>query len=85
MKKILLILSLFTTFACQTDDERCGQIIQKVEINGGFYFVLQTDEFINQFNTPNRPSLPDDGVRQGSVTKGIYDSFEVGDDYCSEA
>ncbi len=79
---ILGILILFTN--CQKSDERCGIIIQKVEINTKLYFVLQTDEYINYYNNPNQPNLPDDGVRQGIVTKETYDKFEVGEEYCSE-
>jgi hypothetical protein len=45
---------------------------------------LQTDEYINYYNNPGQPNLPDDGVRQGLVTKETYDNFEVGEEYCSE-
>ncbi len=69
---------------CQQSDERCGIIIQKVELEKSFYFVLQTDEYINYYNNPSQPNLPDDGVRQGLVDKKIYDDFKVGDEYCSE-
>jgi hypothetical protein len=79
---ILVILMLFTK--CQKSDERCGIIIQKVEIQTTLYFVLQTDEYINYYNNPGQPNLPDDGVRQGLVTKETYDNFEVGEEYCSE-
>ena len=49
-----------------------------------FYFVLQTDEYVNYYNNPGQPNLPDDGVRQGIVTREAYDKFEVGEEYCSE-
>jgi hypothetical protein len=45
---------------------------------------LQTDEYINYYNNPGQPNLPDGGVRQGLVTKETYDNFEVGEEYCSE-
>ena len=38
----------------------------------------------NYYNTPQDSALPDNGVRQGTVSKEIYDSFEIGDEYCSE-
>ena len=69
---------------CQKSDERCGIIIQKIEINKILYFVLQTDEYINYYNNPNQPNLPDDGVRQGVVSKEVYENFDVGEEYCSE-
>ena len=79
---ILGIIFLFST--CQKSDERCGIIIQKIEINKTLYFVLQTDEYMNYYNNPNQPNLPDDGVRQGVVSKEVYEDFEVGEEYCSE-
>ena len=85
MDKGLLILVILILFIkCQKTDERCGIIIQKVEIQTTLYFVLQTDEYINYYNNPGQPNLPDDGVRQGLVTKETYDNFEVGEEYCSE-
>ena len=79
---ILGIIFLFST--CQKSDERCGIIIQKIEINKTLYFVLQTDEYMNYYNKPNQPNLPDDGVRQGVVSKEIYENFDIGEEYCSE-
>ena len=80
----LLILALIIFTNCQKSDERCGIIIQKIEIQSKFYFVLQTDEYINYYNNPNQPNLPDDGIRQGIITKETYDNFEIGEEYCSE-
>ena len=79
-----LILALIIFTNCQKSDERCGIIIQKIEIQAKFYFVLQTDEYINYYNNPNQPNLPDDGIRQGIITKETYDNFEIGEEYCSE-
>jgi hypothetical protein len=84
MQNVSFLFVAFLFFACQATEERCGTIIQKVEIENRFYFVLQTDEYINYYNTPSQPNLPDDGVRQGIVSKEIYDNFEEGDEYCSE-
>ncbi|MDA8877631.1 hypothetical protein N9I15_03205 [Flavobacteriaceae bacterium] len=69
---------------CQATDDRCGTIIQKVEQNENYYFVLQTDEYVNYYNNPNQPNLPDDGVRQGIVSEQIFNDFSIGDTYCSE-
>ena len=48
------------------------------------YFVLQTDDYVRSYGDPNLPGIPDDGVRQGSVTKENYERFDIGDEYCSE-
>ena len=45
---ILVISILF--LKCEKSDDRCGIIIQKVEIQTTLYFVLQTDEYINYYN-----------------------------------
>lgn len=84
MRKFLFFGVFITLLGCQASDERCGAIIQKVERDNTFYFVLQTDEYINYYNTPNQPNLPDDGVRQGIVSKEVFDDYEVGETYCSE-
>jgi|TARA_B110000259_G_C14017567_1_gene401898 uncharacterized linocin/CFP29 family protein len=75
---------VFYFFSCQKSNEKCGQIIQKEIIASNYYFILQTDNYINYYNTPQDSTLPDNGVRQGSVSKEIYDAFEIGDEYCSE-
>ena len=84
MRKLILLFTSFLFISCQSSNEKCGQIIQKEIIESNYYFVLQTDEFINYYNTPQDPTLPDNGVRQGAVSKETYDSFEIGDEYCSE-
>ena len=84
MRKLILLFTSFLFICCQSSNEKCGQIIQKEIIESNYYFVLQTDEFINYYNTPQDPTLPDNGVRQGAVSKETYDSFEIGDEYCSE-
>ena len=40
------------------------ELYSKVEINLSYYFVLQTDEYINYLSNPSQTNLPDDGVRQ---------------------
>ena len=84
MKKLLLFAFIILIFNCQKEDDRCGQIIQKVIQGTNYYFVLQTDDYVRSYGDPNLPGIPDDGVRQGSVTKENYERFDVGDEYCSE-
>jgi hypothetical protein len=76
MKKLSLFLMMLSFLNCQKEDERCGQIIQKVAQNAVYYFVLQTDENIRSYGDQNLPSIPDDGVRQGSVSKEVYESLK---------
>ncbi|MFQ3341003.1 MAG: hypothetical protein ACI9TK_000658 [Flavobacteriaceae bacterium] len=84
MRKIILLgIGLFL-YSCQNDEDRCGKIIQKAINNSVYYFVIQTDNDTNNYNDENSPGIPDDGVRQGSVSEEIYNSFEIGDEYCSE-
>jgi len=83
MKNLLFFILTLSLFSCQKNDERCGQIIQKIERENSFYFVLQTDEYINYYNTPDSPTIPEYGVKQGIVSKENYNSFSVGDEYCS--
>ena len=85
MKKLILLFTSFLFICCQSSNEKCEQIIQKEIIESNYYFVLQTDEFIDYYNTPQDATLPDNGVRQGAVSKETYDSFEIGDEYCSES
>ena len=84
MKKILFIGVLISLNCCQKPDEKCGQIIQKTMISEKYYFILQTDENIHYYSNPSNPTIPDDGIRQGAVTKEVYDSFSVGEKYCTE-
>jgi len=84
MKKTLLIGLFLNLYCCQKPDDKCGQVIQKTMINNKYYFVLQTEEYVHYYSNPSNPTIPDDGVRQGAVTKEVYDSFTVGDTYCSE-
>jgi|MDTG01.4.fsa_nt_gb hypothetical protein len=85
MSKKFFFFSVILLFLnCNQSDERCGIIIQKIERDNIFYFVLQTDVYINYYNNPNRPNLPDNGVRQGMVSQETYKNFQLGDEYCSE-
>ena len=47
MGRVFLFGIVIFLFNCNQPDERCGIIIQKLELETSFYFVLQTDEYIN--------------------------------------
>ena len=78
MKKLLLILTFFV-LSCD-DDQNCFNIIQKTITNGEFVLV-------GDFDTSNNDN---DGPPNGyadvnlEVSQEIYDSYNVGDEYCYE-
>tara|TARA_B100000767_G_C19746357_1_gene528720 strand:+ start:1797 stop:2054 length:258 start_codon:yes stop_codon:yes gene_type:complete len=84
MRKLILLGISLILCSCQNNDEKCGQIIQKAINNSVYYFIIQTDNDSNNYYDENSPGIPDDGIRQGSVSEEIYNSFEIGDEYCSE-
>ena len=85
MRKLILFGIILILYSCQNDDEKCGQIIQKAINNSIYYFIIQTDnDSNNNYYDENSPGIPDDGIRQGSVSEEIYNSFEIGDEYCTD-
>ena len=85
MRKLILFGIILILYSCQNDDEKCGQIIQKAINNSIYYFIIQTDnDSNNNYYDENSPGIPDDGIRQGSVSEEIYNSFEIGDEYCMD-
>jgi hypothetical protein len=84
MRKLILFGIILILSSCQNNNEKCGQIIQKAINNSIYYFIIQTDNDSNNYYDENSPGIPDDGIRQGSVSEEIYNSFKIGDEYCSE-
>ena len=84
MRKLILFGICLILSSCQNNNEKCGQIIQKAIKNSIYYFIIQTDNDSNNYYDENSPGIPDDGIRQGSVSEEIYNSFKIGDEYCSE-
>lgn len=84
MRKLILFGIILILSSCQNNNEKCGQIIQKAINNSIYYFIIQTDNDSNNYYDENSPEIPDDGIRQGSVSEEIYNSFKIGDEYCSE-
>ncbi len=82
MKKGALLCILWIIYACSVTEERCGEILQKINQNGTYYFVLQTDEYGQQINSDTY--IPDDGVRQGAVDAATFEAYAVGEQYCAE-
>ena len=84
MRKLILFGIILILSSCQNNNEKCGQIIQKAINNSIYYLIIQTDNDSNNYYDENSPGIPDDGIRQGSVSEEIYNSFKIGDEYCSE-
>jgi hypothetical protein len=84
MRKLILFGIILILSSCQNNNEKCGQIIQKAINNSIYYFIIQTDNDSNNYYDENSPRIPDDGIRQGSVSEEIYNSFKIGDEYYSE-
>ena len=84
MRKLILFGISLILSSCQNNNEKCGQIVQKAINNSIYYFIIQTDNDSNNYYDENSPGIPDDGIRQGSVSEEIYNSFKIGDEYCSE-
>ena len=72
MKKFLFIISLFF-ISCA--DNNCGDIVDKYERDGKYFFTL------TRGNNNNNNS---EGGGQAEVTKETYESFSVGQEYCLE-
>ncbi len=55
MKKPALLLLFFFFCQCNTDTEKCGQIIQKVVQGSTYLFVLQTDDYNTSYADQDLP------------------------------
>ena len=74
MKKIFIIF-LFIISSCSTYN--CGTIVDKYEIDGKYFFTLtSTGGTQNSQNTG--------GGGQAEVTRDTYNSFIIGEEYCTE-
>ena len=75
MKKfIVLILLIIVSFSCSTN-KNCGDIVTKFIQDGKYYFALTA--FGGDDNSG-------DIYGDVEVSKEIYDSFAIGDQYCIE-
>ena len=73
MKKILFLFLLFS-FGC-SKETGCVEITDKSEGDGEYYFFWGYGS-ISSNPDSQRP------IKSGSVTKNIYNQYEVGDIYC---
>ena len=70
MKKFLFI-SLFLFLSCNDND--CGDIVDKYERDGKYFFTL-----IRGISNNNNS----EGGGQAEVSKETYDSSNIGEEYC---
>ena len=70
MKKFLFI-SLFLFLSCNDND--CGDIVDKYERDGKYFFTL-----IRGISNNNNS----EGGGRAEVSKQTYDSFNIGEEYC---
>lgn len=70
MKKFLFI-SFLLILACNDND--CGDIVDKYERDGKYFFTL------TRGNSNNNNS---EGGGQAEVSRETYESFKIGEEYC---
>ena len=70
MKKFLFI-SFLSILSCNDND--CGDIVDKYERDGKYFFTLIRG------NSNNNNS---EGGGQAEVSRETYDSFNIGEEYC---
>ena len=84
--RIFFVYFLVSSFciACTSNNSRCGDIIDKQNVNGKYYFILNADSNIFNTNGSEIESYVPDNSVSGEVTKSVYNSFSVGEEYCAE-
>tara|TARA_B100000925_G_C21901719_1_gene427392 strand:- start:402 stop:641 length:240 start_codon:yes stop_codon:yes gene_type:complete len=78
--KKLLFISLIVFFSC-SKNKKCGEIVQKYIQNDKYYFAMIA---INSSNNSNNTTGGGDVFGDAEVSIEIYNSFEIGDEYCIE-
>ena len=82
MKKlILLLLFIPLVFSC-LEKKSCGKIVQKYTDNGKYYFAMRAIGKGGASGDGN--PIGSDVFGDAEVSKKIYESFNVDDDYCIE-
>jgi hypothetical protein len=77
------LISIFYV-SCTSDNSRCGDIIDKQNVSGKYYFILNADSNIFNTNGSEIESYVPDNSVSGEVTESVYNSFSVGEEYCAE-
>ncbi|MDC1081018.1 hypothetical protein OAQ15_02810 [Flavobacteriaceae bacterium] len=83
-KYFFLFFIILSSIHCSSDTSLCGEIIDKQEINGKYYFIFNANSGIYNTNSiSNNSYIPDDSV-SGEVSSADYNKFSIGEEYCSE-
>ena len=82
MSRYILIFLISLFFNCKKNDD-CIEIEEKRDINGEYYFYFR-GTISGVGGTPAGPEdgFSEDRLGSGKVSKEIYDSHEIGDQYC---
>ena len=81
MKKLILLLLFIPLVSC-LEKESCGVIVQKYIDNGKYYFAMRAIGSGGASGDGN--PIGSDVFGDAEVSKKIYESFNVDDDYCIE-
>ena len=75
----LFITVLFILFVSCGDERDCGEIVQKFTQDGKYYFAMVA--FGGSSSNSDDPS-GGDVFGDAEVTLDVYNSFNIGDEYC---
>ena len=76
-----LMIVLFLGSHCTTP-EKCGEIYDKVNRDGRFFFILDPNySFDVSTENDNTSFLPDNRL-SGEVTQSVNNAFSIGEEYC---
>ncbi len=82
MKKLIYLSFLLTLLTSCKKDEKCGEITNKVEVNGRYYFILDPESSINVAPSDDIASYIPDNQVSGEVIQAVYNQFRIGERYC---
>jgi len=79
MSRYILIFLISLFFNCKKNND-CIEIEEKRDINGEYYFYFRGS--IGGVGGTNEDGFSEDRWGSGEVSKEVYDSHEIGDQYC---
>ena len=80
MRKFLLLLAIIFVFGCDGLVKDCGEIYAKYSNDGEYFLAVNLSSSKYSKDGEQGREILADAV----VTKSIYDSLKIGDDYCFE-
>lgn len=81
-KKILFLGLGFLLISC-AEEERCGDIIDKITQDGRYFFIFDPNSNLSLPVNGNDSAagFPDNRL-SGEVSRATYDRFSIGEEYC---